>query len=135
VANATAYKRRMLLENAVESNALQRLMTFFEGTVAKMCENEGKCACLVVKLASEVADMSEPMREVLAAGQRDWILLVEQVLREGVQSGHIRATVAADQLAVTIWDLWGGAQQRALIQRNVAPLRHAIDFIRQQLSP
>ena len=135
VASASVYKRRMLLEATSEPDPLQRLMTYLEVNVAKMCENEGKCPCLVVKLASEVADMSEPMREVLAAGQVEWGQVMEELLREGVQTGHISRTIDPKRTASTIWDLWGGAMQRAAIQRNVAPLRDAINFIRAQLAP
>ena len=135
VASASAYKRRMLLEATAESNSLQRLLTYLEVNVAKMCENDGKCPCLVVKLASEVADMSEPMREVLAAGQTEWAGLMEDLLREGVQGGSINRRIDPKRSASMIWDLWCGAMQRASIQRSVAPLRDAIDFIRAELSP
>lgn len=135
VANASAYKRRMLLEVTTEPNPLQRLLTYLEMNVGKMCESDGKCPCLVVKLASEVADMSEPMREVLAAGQGQWAGVMEELLREGVQSGHIAARIDPQRTATIIWDLWCGALQRASIQRSVSPLRDAIDFIRAELSP
>ena len=135
VAGASEYKRRVLLASTTEPNALQRLLTYLETNVAKTCESGGKCPCLVVKLASEVADMSEPMRQVLAAGQCEGAGLMEELRREGVRNGHIDPSVDPRRMGSTIWDLWSGAMQRAAIQRTVAPLRDAIDFIRAELSP
>ena len=134
VANATAYKRSMLLSPAADPDRLRRLITYLESNVAKLCASQGKCPCLVVKLASEVADMSESMREVLAAGQEQWAGLMEEFLREGIQNGTINPSVDPHHMAPVIWDLWTGAMQRAAIQRSVTPLRDAIDFIRARLS-
>ncbi len=135
VAGATAYKAKLLLASESEPDPLLRLLTYFEVIVAKVMANEGKCPCLVVKLASEVADFSEPMREVLAKGNNDWATTLEKVLREGMDKGKIAEGVNPAEFAVTIQDLWTGAMQRSAIARSAAPLRAAICYIRARLSP
>lgn len=135
VADATAYKTRLLLSPAPEPDPLQRLLTYLETTIGKTLESQGKCPCLVVKLASEVANFSEPMREVLAQGTRDWCGIFEQVLREGQARGSIEARIDPAALAPVIQDLWTGALQRAAVTRTVTPLREALRYLKGVLTP
>ena len=67
---AAAWKRQMLLDSETQPDPLQRLVTFFTCLIGKVQENGGKCPCLIQKLASEVADFSEPMRDELAKSSR-----------------------------------------------------------------
>lgn len=135
VAGATAYKKRMLLSPVPEPDPLRRLLTYLETAIGKSHEIEGKCPCLVIKLAAEVGDSSEPMRQVLAEGSRQWIGLLEAVLEEGVAGGSISAKVEPAAAAAVIQDLWTGAMQRAATTRDSSPLRDAVVFIRSWLTP
>jgi TetR/AcrR family transcriptional repressor of nem operon len=89
----------------------------------------------VLKLAAEVADMSEAMREVLAAGNREAIAILEQVLQEGIEKQKITKTVRPAEMAVIIHDLWNGAMQRSAVCRDATPPREALNFIRTLLTP
>ena len=135
VADATAYKKEMLLSPTPEPDPLRRLLSFCEGCICRVLETKGKGSCLVLKLAAEVADMSEAMREVLAAGNRDWIAILEQLLLEGVEKKKIAKTVIPAEMAPIIHDLWNGAMQRSAICREAAPPREALNFIRTLLTP
>lgn len=135
VAGATAYKTQMLLSPVPEVDPLQRLLTYLEGTIAKSHEAAGKCPCLVIKLAAEVGDFSEPMRQVLAEGSRQWIGILEQLITEGIASGMISPQLHPGASAAVIQDLWTGAMQRAATTRGTAPLREALTFIRAMLTP
>lgn len=135
VADATAYKTQMLLSSTPEPDPLRRLLSFFEGNICGILETQGKCACLVLKLSAEVADMSEPMREVLAKGNREWIAILEQVLQEGLEKKKIAQTVRPAEMAGVIHDLWNGAMQRASINRDVSPPRDALNLVRTLLTP
>ncbi|OYW73705.1 MAG: hypothetical protein B7Z37_20570 [Verrucomicrobia bacterium 12-59-8] len=135
VADATAYKKQMLLSATPEPDPLRRLLSFFEGVICRVLETKGKCPCLVLKLAAEVADMSEPMREVLAAGNREWIAILEQVLQEGVEKKKIAQSVRPAEMAVIIHDLWNGAMQRSAVSRDATPPRDALNFVRTLLTP
>lgn len=135
VADATVYKKEMLLSPTPEPDPLRRLLSFCEGCICRVLETKGKCSCLVLKLAAEVADMSEAMREVLAAGNREWIGILEQLLQEGVEKKKIAQTVNPAEMAPIIHDLWNGAMQRSAICRDATPPREALNFIRAQLTP
>ena len=135
VAESTAYKSKLLLSPTPEPDPLLRLVTYLESNVCRTLESEGKCPCLVVKLASEVADFSEPMREVLAQGTREWVAIFEKLLIEGVEKGKMAACIEPSIMAPVILDLWTGAMHRASTTRNVASLREAIAFLKSILSP
>jgi TetR/AcrR family transcriptional repressor of nem operon len=135
VAAASAYKRQMLLSPEVEPNPLLRLLTCLEANVAQMQENNGKCPCLAAKLSSEVADLSEPMREVLAEAQHEWSKITELLLREGIKKKQVNASIDPKRTAVVFNDLWTGAMMSSAIQRNVTPLREAIAYMKSALTP
>lgn len=135
VAESTAYKSKLLLSPTPEPDPLLRLLTYLESNVCRTLESEGKCPCLVIKLASEVADFSEPMREVLAQGTREWVAIFEKLLIEGVQKGKMAACIEPSTMAPVILDLWTGAMHRASTTRSVASLREAIAFLKSILSP
>lgn len=135
VADATAWKIRMLLSPVPEPDALRRLLTYFEGNIAKSHEHEGRCPCLVAKLAAEVADFSDDMRVVLAAGTWEWLEILQQLVSLGVEQKSIRYQPDPAATAAVIHDLWNGALQRAALARSTAPLRSAVNFFRVILTP
>lgn len=135
VAESTAYKTRLLLPPNPEPDPLLRLLTYFESNIAKATESQGKCPCLVIKLASEVGTFSEPMRQVLAQGVHEWTGVFQRVLEEGLEKGTVSPAIRPALMASVILDLWTGAMQRASTTRSVTPLREAIAFLRSVLTP
>jgi TetR/AcrR family transcriptional repressor of nem operon len=135
VAESTAYKTRLLLPPNPEPDPLLRLLTYFESIIAKATEAQGKCPCLVIKLASEVGTFSEPMRQVLAEGTREWTGVFQSVLEEGLETGAVALQTSPSLMAPVILDLWTGAMQRAATTRSVTPLREAIAFLKSVLAP
>lgn len=135
VDGATAHKRRLLLSPDPEPDPLLRLLNYYEAAIDKSHRMEGKCPCLVIKLAAEVGDFSEPMRQVLADGSRQWIGLLQEVLQQGIARGRITEGIEPASAAAVIEDLWTGAVQRAATLRDSAPLKEAVAFIRNWLSP
>jgi TetR/AcrR family transcriptional repressor of nem operon len=135
VADASAYKRRLFLSSDTESNPRRRLLTYLESSIAKFLEYEGKCPCLVVKLASEVASFSESMREVLAEGHKESASITEALIREGIENGAIQGRRDPVFTASVIEALWTGAMQHAMLSRNAEALRNAQQFIADDLIP
>lgn len=130
---ATAYKRQMLLDSNTEPDPLKRLDTFFNSMIGKIQENGGKCPCLIQKLASEVADFSEAMRDELATYYSDSVAITKQVLDEAVTKGLLPKNLDTPTEAALIHDLWAGAQQRSAILRHTKPLHQALDLVRRHL--
>ena len=133
VSDASAHKRRMLLSSEPEANPRLRIITYLESTIAGLMANKGKCPCLVVKLASEVSDFSDAMRQVLADGYQEWIGISEAAIREGLEKGALRCRMDPRLAAMVIGDLWTGAMQRASVERNAEPLRATLNFITQEI--
>jgi TetR/AcrR family transcriptional repressor of nem operon len=135
VADASVYKRRALLSTELAEDPFERLIGYYEMSVAKQFEASCQCSCLVVKLASEVATFSNDMRAVLAEGMKEWRGFLEQLVREGQAKGSIRQELDPVVTATVLQDLWMGASQRSQVERSVAPLRAAVLFFRNHLSP
>lgn len=134
VREASDCKRRLLLDTHLEPNPMQRLAAYYECGIARLYENQCQCSCLVVKLASEVATFSDPMREALADGVREWRGFMEEVVKEGQAKGVFRTDVDPALTAALVQDIWMGAVHRGQIERSVAPLRGAAAFILNYLS-
>jgi len=135
-ASANEYKRQMLLSTDLDSSPRNRLLTFLESCIADFVENDGKCPCLIVKLASEVANFSDPMREAMTEAHcGEWSRITDQVLREGIEKKVIAPLENPTDNAKLIDMLWMGALLEGIISRNVAPLRIALDHIVKTLAP
>lgn len=126
---ATAEKTLMLLSKDAESDPLKRLLNMFSGSIEAFLEEEGKCPCLVLKLASEVTDLSEPMRQELAKGMEAWLGILSAVFDEAIITGRVMEGTDAELEARVLRDLWAGAIQRATIMRSKEPMKTAFTFI------
>jgi len=134
VAEASAWKRRLLLSSEQEPNPFERLLTYLDSNIARMFEKECQGSCLVAKLATEISSFSDPMREVLADGMREWQGIIEKLVVEGLEKKVIRPDLDPAATAALIQDLWMGASQRSQVQRNVSPMRCAVAFLRRYLA-
>lgn len=135
VNEASEWKRKLLLNTEQEPNPYRRLMSFMDLATAHLLEKDCQTSCLVSKLASEVATFSEAMRAVLVDGVREWRAIFQQVIAEGQKKGVIRRKLDPAETAGMICDLWMGASQRCQLERNIAPVRTATEFIRNLLLP
>lgn len=119
---------------ASEATALQKFVDFWGYQIG--CATDEKCrqGCLVGKLGMEVASFSEPMRDVLANGLKAWRQIFERVIREGQADRSIQKDLDAAEAAAALQDTWQGAMQRMQVERNVAPLRSAANFLRAWLA-
>ncbi len=127
-------KRRMLMSNDNGSDPLKRLFIYLDGSIDFIQSVEGRFPCLALKLASEVSDLSEAMREELARGFKDWITIYSEVLDEAVAQKQLPATFDSASEAQLIQDLWSGAIQRAVINRSSEPVRNAVEHVKFRIS-
>lgn len=91
--------------------------------------------CLVVKLAAEVSDLSEPMRATLDRGVDALTGRIADLLREGAEDGSIAQHGDPDTTARLLYAKWLGAAVLAKLARSDAPLRLALDDTSEQLCP
>jgi len=134
LARTNAQKRTLLLIREQEANPVQRLFTYLDGGVEFMKELDGKFPCLILKLASEVTDLSEAMQRELANGFEEWIIIFQQVLDEAVDKKMLPANLDTRSEAELIQDLWAGATQRAVINRSVEPVGQAVKRIKSRIN-
>ncbi|MDQ8036173.1 MAG: TetR/AcrR family transcriptional regulator [Pedobacter sp.] len=114
--------------------ARERLLDYYRRWAS---HEAGNCqqACLAVKLSGEVADLSEPMREVLADGMRRVELYLAETIRKGQVEGSLHAELDADTLAPALYTLWVGAELLAKVQRSARPLQQALQQTELMLRP
>lgn len=134
LARTTAQKREMLLSSDSEADPIRRLFDYLDGGLAYIQKIDGKFPCLILKLASEVTDLSEPMRQELAKGFEDWIVIFKDVLDEAVEKKLLHDNFDTRAEAELFQDLWSGATQRAVINRNSEPVYQAILRIKSRVN-
>lgn len=134
IAEATDEKNHALTSVETENDPMNRLLTFLETSIVKFEESDKKCPCLVLKLASEVTDLSEPMREVLAEGMQTWLGILTGVFDEAIMIGRIPKEVDSCGEAELFRDLWAGSIQRSTISKSTEPMRRALAFLSRRIS-
>src|SRR6185436_3322048 len=117
-----------------DSTSLQKFTDYWAYSIGLMSQGECRQCCLVAKLGLEVANFSEPMREVLADGLKTWRGIYEQALRARQADGSIRKELDPAEAAAAIQDSWQGALQRMQVERSTASLHSAARFLRSYLA-
>lgn len=128
IAAATAEIEHALFSDEFGDEPMPRLIRFLETSIQKFEDSGQKCPCLVLKLASEVTDLSEPMREVLSAGLNNWLDMLAGVFDEAKVLGHISKDVNSRHEAELFRDLWAGSIQRSTISKSTEPMFSALSF-------
>lgn len=134
ISAATDEKNHALFSDQIEKHPMKRLLDFLETSIAKFEESGKKCPCLVLKLAAEVTDLSEPMRKVLAEGMKTWLGLLAGVFDEAKVLGHVAKDVDSRGEAELFRDLWAGAIQRSTISKSTEPMRRALAFLSRRIA-
>jgi TetR/AcrR family transcriptional regulator, transcriptional repressor for nem operon len=105
--------------------AAQRLDSFFSaalgGEAGSMADR-----CLVVKLAAEIADLSEDMRAILDQGVTAVCDRLAALLRAGIEDGSITPQVDPGSAATLLYSQWLGAAIIAKLSRSAVPLEQAL---------
>jgi len=107
-------------------NARQRMLSYFEGWKIRQLSPDPEHRCLVVKLAAEIADLSEDMSEILNTGVNKIIEVLSETLQQGVADGSITPVDDCRLTAATIYHLWLGASLVASLSHDDAPLLSAM---------
>ena len=134
IAAATDEKNHALLSREIEKDPMPRLLSFLETSIQKFQDNGQKCPCLVLKLASEVTDLSDPMREVLAEGMLTWLDLLSGVFDEAKVLGQISREIDSRNEAEIFRDLWAGSIQRSAIMKSTEPMQRALSFLKLRVA-
>lgn len=123
------------LFTAAQGNQRQRLLHYYQQSIAHCRESRCYNACLAVKLSAEVSDLSEPMRHILAQGTARIIQQLQRVIEAGIRERSLQTRLSVSLTAETLYFLWQGAALRAKIVHTLAPLDSAMLAIEQLLPP
>jgi TetR/AcrR family transcriptional repressor of nem operon len=114
-------------------NMAQRLLNYFDMWRANQSFLDCQGKCLAVKLAAEVADLSEAMRAVLNQGTSAIIARMADAIERGVAEGSLAVDDSPKQVADSLYQLWLGASVMVKIVRGTAPFDSAMAVTRQML--
>ena len=93
------------------------------------CQND---RCLVVKLAGEVADMSQDMRRAFLTGTEQIIATLTQQLERGMHAGEFTLDNPRHNAEV-LYEMWLGASLLAKIRVDDSSLQHALQATIERL--
>ncbi|GGP26295.1 TetR/AcrR family transcriptional regulator [Silvimonas amylolytica] len=119
--------------NAPQGSAHDHLVEFFDAWQGKSCGNT--VPCLVVKLAAEVADLSDTMRAALQSGCNHIVAALERTVAKGQDAGEINKLQSAESLALAIYEMWLGASLMTKLRRDRVPLETAMAVTKQLIAP
>ena len=131
---AYEHKAAWLQDRTQFPDALERILGYMEGGMAKFVENGCRPICLVVKLVGEVATFSDGMRQELADGFEKWDRLAAVTIREGQTQGSIKPNLDVEEAVTVLGSVWLGAMLRAQVMKNIRPMRQALTFLREHLA-
>jgi len=122
------------LLGAVGPSGRERLIGYWQQWLDSQCDECTDQKCLVVKLAAEVADLSDAMRLTLRDGTDRVIARIARVIDDGIADDSLPALDALP-VAQTLYQLWLGASLIGKLHRNRKSLENAMDFTMKLLSP
>ncbi|MGJ8620722.1 MAG: TetR/AcrR family transcriptional regulator [Methylophilaceae bacterium] len=119
--------------NVPDKTMAQRLMNYWEYWLMSQESFDCQGKCLAVKLAAEVADLSEAMRLALKAGTTGITDRLKDLITEGIADGSLSIDEDPNKLAQALYQMWLGASLMAKINRNITPMNNAMDTTKMML--
>jgi TetR/AcrR family transcriptional repressor of nem operon len=118
---------------AEAASSHERLMRYWQRWLDKQCDDCAEQKCLVVKLAAEVADLSDAMRLTLRDGTDRIVDRIAAVIEAGVADASL-PRLDARPTAQMLYQLWLGASLLGKLNRNSQSLENAMRYTRQLLA-
>ncbi|MDQ1210089.1 TetR/AcrR family transcriptional repressor of nem operon [Acinetobacter baylyi] len=117
-----------------ETSACDKLMNYLQCWVKDPATEQSWAeSCLIVKMAAEVADLSEDMRLIMNDGVKRLIARMADLIRIGQQEGSIQTSVVPDVLAQVIYQMYLGAALLSKLYKHKAPLFQALESTKMML--
>ena len=116
-------------------SAADRLTAYWDGWLGAEAADGIAGRCLVVKLAAEIADLSDDMRRVLDEGVSDLVSRLAALLTEGAEEGSLRTLPDPEGTASGLYAQWLGAAILSKLSQDEAPLRQARADTARRLFP
>jgi len=111
----------------------QQLLAYFKRWIETQTDESEDERCLIVKLAAEVSDLSEPMRHTMHEGTEAILKRLAASIAQGQADGSIPTKQEPGPCARWLYQAWLGASLLAKLQRKRAPLDLAMTQTRHHL--
>lgn len=121
------YQQRLNLLWDNNDSAQHKILRYFNMWIEDEAIKGGWAEhCLIVKLAAEVADLSEDMRLIMDAGVKRLIEQIALLIQHGEQDGSIHVEADAAAVAQVLYQMWLGAALLYKLQKDKTPLYQAL---------
>lgn len=127
------YLARLAALNALPLSGADRLLRYFERWIETQQGEDAAQYCLIVKLAAEVADLSEAMREAMLDGTERILGWLAAAIETGQTDGSIASAEDPAGLAQWLYEAWLGASLLAKLRRDASAYLSVMARSRAQL--
>ncbi|OSM96842.1 TetR family transcriptional regulator [Lonsdalea populi] len=129
------HQRLDTLFSAEAGSGRERLMRYWTAWIDDPQLGGWAEHCLVVKLAAEVADLSEDMRLILCDGVSRLVARIAETVADGQADGSLRLTLSPEATTQTLYQLWLGAALLFKLEKDKTPLHQALTATELLLPP
>lgn len=114
------------------TSARQCLLAYFESWLhTHQCDaGHQSQSCLAIKLAAEVSDLSEPMREALSVGMSRVVTRLADCIRRGQAEHSLCTSLPAEKTASALYSLWVGSALLFKVNHAQEPMLVALEQTR-----
>ncbi|ENU79549.1 hypothetical protein F975_02800 [Acinetobacter sp. ANC 3789] len=111
-----------------EVSARTQLLSYFQAWIQDPEQSDTGWAesCLIVKLAAEVADLSEDMRQIMHQGVQALLARLSELLQRGVNEGSMQLCSNPAATAQVLYQMWLGAALLSKLSQNKDPMHDAL---------
>ena len=102
-------------------NGHQRVLAYLKFWRVTHSDGQVGDKCLIVKLAAEISDLSETMRQIMQTGTARVVERLAQVVHTGQQDGSISSALPAPAVAAALYQTWLGATLMVKITKSAHP--------------
>ncbi len=118
-------QKTALLFDTQDISARQKLVLYFDQWRSLADVPGCNKLCLGVKLAAEVSDLSDAMRQALSTGMALHCDQIAAVIRDAIQEGSIAPVSDPSELASFLYGSWIGASILAKVRQDAGALHAA----------
>ncbi|CUW48389.1 MULTISPECIES: TetR/AcrR family transcriptional regulator [Novacetimonas] len=109
---------------------MERMMAYWSSWAERESNPDPRQKCLIVKIGSEVSELSDGMRVVMERGIDMLVALLDGGIRAGVNDGSICPVIEPAHVARELFHYWLGNAVAFKIHRNPPRLIRALDITR-----
>ncbi|MCE2578799.1 TetR/AcrR family transcriptional regulator [Gluconacetobacter entanii] len=112
---------------------LDRMMAYWSSWAERESSPDPRQKCLIVKIGSEVSELSDGMRAVMERGIDMLVGLLDGGIRAGISDGSICPVIEPANVARELFHFWLGNAVAFKIHRNTRRLTRALETTRRIL--